>query len=145
MKTNRGSLTTMLMLVLGMILLSGVAVNAQSRDPYWGQRDDRWERRDDRNDRRDDRYDRRRRGRRDDYNWGGSFQLRQTALNAGYNKGIEEGRKDRRRGDRFEFRDNSSYQRATTDYNSRFGDRELYRQYYRQGFQNGYRDGYYGY
>jgi len=87
--------------------------------------------------------------RRRDRNWGGwggnSNQLRQTALNAGYNNGIQEGRKDRQRGERFEYRDEGDYRNATEDYNSRFGDRELYRQYFRQGFANGYRDGYRGY
>ena len=91
-----------------------------------GRRDDDW--------RRNDTYD----------NYGGSSQLRQTALNAGYNDGIKEGRRDRQRGDRFEYRDNSKYQNATTDYNSRFGNQELYRRYYRQGYANGYNDGYQG-
>jgi type II secretory pathway pseudopilin PulG len=91
--------------------------------------------------------DRNRRGR----NWdrfgtyGGSFQLRQTALNAGYNNGIEEGRKDRRRGDRFDYRDEGDFQKATEDYSSRLGDRELYKRYFREGFANGYEDGYRGY
>src|SRR5882724_2747035 len=97
--------------------------------------------------RNDDNNDRGRRGR--DWggygNYGGSFQLRQTALNAGYNNGIEEGRKDRRRGERFEYRDEGDYQKATEDYSSRLGDRELYRRYFREGFANGYRDGYNGY
>lgn len=79
------------------------------------------------------------------YNNGGSFDLRQTALNAGYNEGIKEGRKDRQNGDRFEFRDEEDYGNANTDYNSRFGNREQYRQYFRQGFANGYNDGYRGY
>jgi Ni/Co efflux regulator RcnB len=74
--------------------------------------------------------------------YGGSYQLRQTALNAGYNNGIQEGRKDRQRGERFEFRDEGDYSSATEDYNSRFGNRELYRRYFREGFANGYRDGY---
>ena len=74
-------------------------------------------------------------------NYGGSFELRQTALNAGYNEGIKEGRRDRQRGGYSDFGNKSSYRNATTDYSSRLGDRELYRQYYRQGFQNGYRDG----
>ena len=96
---------------------------------------------------RNDQYDRNRRGR----NWdryggyGGSFQLRQTALNAGYNNGIQEGRKDRRRGDRFDYRDEGDFQRATQDFSSRLGDRELYKRYFREGFANGYRDGYNGY
>ena len=113
-------------------------------------RDGRWDknngqRRDDYG--RNDQYDRNRRGR----NWdryggyGGSFQLRQTALNAGYNNGIQEGRKDRRHGDRFDYRDEGDFQRATEDYSSRLGDRELYKRYFREGFANGYEDGYRGY
>ena len=104
------------------------------------QSNDDWRRRNDDN-------DRNRRGR----NWGGygsyggSFQMRQTALNAGYNNGIQEGRKDRNRGDRFEYRDEGDYQSASEDYNSRFGNRELYRRYFREGFSNGYRDGYNGF
>ena len=78
-------------------------------------------------------------------NNGGSFELRQTALNAGYNEGIKEGRRDRQRGGYSDFGNKSSYRNATTDYSSKLGDRELYRQYYRQGFQNGYRDGMNGY
>ena len=115
-------------------------------------RDGRWDknngqRRGNDNYGRNDQYDRNRRGR----NWdryggyGGSFQLRQTALNAGYNNGIEEGRKDRRRGDRFDYRDEGDFQRATEDFSSRLGDRELYKRYFREGFANGYEDGYRGY
>jgi len=78
-------------------------------------------------------------------NYGGSFQLRQTALNAGYNEGIKQGRNDRQKNRRFDFRSQSAYQKATTDYGSRLGDRELYRRYYREGYENGYTDGYDGY
>jgi hypothetical protein len=73
-------------------------------------------------------------------NYGGSFDLRQTALNAGYNEGIKEGRNDRNSGGR-DFRSNSAYQQATKDYSSKLGDRELYRRYYRAGYENGYNDG----
>jgi hypothetical protein len=66
-------------------------------------------------------------------------------LNAGYNEGIKEGRKDRDNGDRFEYRDEEDFRNANTDYSSRLGSRELYRQYFRQGFLNGYTDGYRGY
>jgi hypothetical protein len=97
----------------------------QQRDVY--RQDDDWRYRDDR------------------YGYGGSYQLRQTALNAGYNEGIKEGRRDRQRGERFEYRDEEDYRNANTDYSSRLGNRELYRQYFRQGFANGYRDGYRGY
>lgn len=95
----------------------------------------------------DDNNDRNRRGR--DWSgygtYGGSSQLRQTALNAGYNNGIQEGRKDRSRGERFEYRDEGDYASASEDYNSRYGDRQLYQRYFREGFANGYRDGYNGY
>ena len=77
--------------------------------------------------------------------YGGSFQLRQTALNAGYNAGNKYGHNDARRGRRRNYNDFSEYRSATTDYSSRMGDRELYRRYYREGFENGYTDGYNGY
>ena len=91
--------------------------------------------------------DRNRRGRNwDQYgSYGGSSESRQTALNAGYNEGIKEGRNDRRRGRQVDFRSFSAYQKATQDYSSKLGDRELYRRYYREGFENGYEDGYNGY
>ena len=74
--------------------------------------------------------------------YGGSSELRQTALNAGYNEGIKEGRNDAKKGRRHSFRDFSSYQKATDDYSSKLGDKELYRRYYREGFENGYEDGF---
>jgi hypothetical protein len=74
-------------------------------------------------------------------NYGGTYELRQTALNAGYNEAIKQGRNDRQRGRYSDFRSSSAYQRANQDYNSRFGDLELYRRYYREGFENGYSDG----
>src|SRR5437667_11397572 len=80
-----------------------------------------------------------RRNRWDGYpSWGGSYQLRETALNAGYNEGSKEGRSDRSR-NRFrnpsEF---SGYQNGMHDYSSRLGDRDLYRRYYQMAFENGY-------
>jgi len=77
-------------------------------------------------------------------NWGGSFDLRQTALNAGYNEGTKEGSNDRAKGRHSNYQSFSAYQKATKDYNSRLGDKELYRRYYREGFENGYSDGYNG-
>jgi hypothetical protein len=71
-------------------------------------------------------------------NYGGSSELRSTALNAGYNEGVKEGRKDRGNGSRTEHRNLSTYRKATTDYNSRLGDRELYRRYFREAFEDGY-------
>ncbi|PYS23453.1 MAG: hypothetical protein DMF72_09520 [Acidobacteria bacterium] len=98
-------------------------------------------------DRNRDRDNNDRRGR--DWNryeqYGGSYQLRQTALNAGYNAGNKYGRDDARRGRRRNYNDISDYRNATTDYSSKLGDKELYRRYYREGFENGYEDGYRGY
>jgi hypothetical protein len=79
------------------------------------------------------------------YGYGASYEMSQTALNAGYNEGVKRGREDRSRGDRFNYADEGAYQSADKDYNSRYGDRNMYRQYFRQGFVNGYTDGYRGY
>ncbi|HEY9282532.1 MAG TPA: hypothetical protein VIP46_03665 [Pyrinomonadaceae bacterium] len=78
-------------------------------------------------------------------NYGGDYNSRQTALNAGYNEGIKEGREDRQRGEQFEYRDESDYRSATKDYNSRYGDRGIYQRYFREAFARGYNDGYRGY
>ena len=72
-------------------------------------------------------------------NQGGSYDLRQTALNAGYNEGLKAGREDRRRG-----RYGSHNPNALKDYNSRMGDRSTYQQYFMQAYQNGYADGFRG-
>jgi hypothetical protein len=148
MKTNL--LTKRLMgFALGLSLLLGIGLAASSEAQ--AQYNDRtWQREQNRRQREWDREQRRRqrqsnRDWRDDYNWGGSNQLRQTALNAGYNEGIKEGRKDRDNRDRFEYRDEEDYRNANTDYSSRLGSRALYQQYFRQGFVNGYTDGYRGY
>lgn len=142
--------------LLGVTLLLGIGVasssitQAQSRDDRWrqDQRDDNY------NDgrRRDDRYDNRdrnRRGRRrnsDGYgNYGGSFDLRQTALNEGFNEGLKQGRNDRRKGDYENYTDDREFQKGTKSYSSRLGDREIYRRYFREAFSHGYADGYAGY
>lgn len=133
-------------LALGLFLMLPTAAFAQRNDQRRERREDRQDRREDR---REDRQERReaRRGR--DWNgygnYGGSYQLRQTALNAGYNEAIKEGRNDRNRGERFNFTDESDYRSATKDYNSRLGNRALYQRYFRAGFENGYRDGWNGY
>ena len=144
MKNNRdrGYSVRMLLLTLVACLALPAAAFAQRDDRRDQRRDDRREQR------REDRQERReaRRGNnRDDLNWGGSFQLRQTALNAGYNNGIEEGRKDRQKNKRFDFRSKSVYQKATKDYSSKLGSKELYQRYLRAGYENGYTDGYNGY
>lgn len=96
---------------------------------------------------RDNTYGQGRRGRNwDGYgNFGGSPELRQTALNAGYNEGNKQGQKDRGRGYNTNYQGQSAYQKATKDYNSRLGDRNLYQRYFREAYENGYSDGVNGY
>jgi hypothetical protein len=91
--------------------------------------------------------DRNRRGRdADGYgNYGGSYNLRQTALNAGFADGVKEGRKDRSRNERYDYTDESGFQNGSRDYSSRLGDRSIYQRYYREAFSHGYADGYGGY
>ncbi len=118
----------------------------QQAEQYLRDQQDQWGR---------DQWGRRGRGRGGDGypNWGSNYELRQTALNAGYNEGVKQGRNDRnrRRGYDYgygygnDFRNYSSYRNATKDYNSRFGDRELYRRYFQMAFENGYADGLRGY
>ncbi|HEX5707363.1 MAG TPA: hypothetical protein VFX96_08710 [Pyrinomonadaceae bacterium] len=123
-------------------------------------RDGRWDRdgrrgrrgRRDRDDRYNDDYYRRRRdndrgryGRNDGYYGNNGYynqQLRQVALNNGYNEGVDEGRKDRERGDRFDYSDEGDFRSGSKGYNSRYGNKDTYRQYFREGFARGYRDGY---
>jgi hypothetical protein len=143
--------------VLGLSLLVGIGIVSSSSvaQAQWQNRD--WQREQLRRQREWEREQRRRQrqyerqSRRSDRNddgygyYGGSYQLRQTALNAGYNEGIKEGRKDRRDNNRFDYRDEEDFRNANTDYSSRLGSRELYAQYFRQAFINGYSDGYRGY
>jgi hypothetical protein len=139
-------------LALGLFLLLPATTvsaqwgNNQRRERRQERREERRERRQERREERQERREERRGPEWGGYgNYGGTYQLRQTALNAGYNNGIQEGRRDRQRGERFNFADESDYRRATEDYNSRLGSRGLYQRYFRAGFENGYRDGWNGY
>ena len=133
-------------LLFGIGVTSSVTANAQYNDRYQRQRDRDYQ---DQQRRRDGGYDnnRNRRGRNNDGygNYGGSFDLRQTALNAGANEGNKAGREDRKRGRAFNYRNWSAFQKATKDYSSRLGDRGIYQQYFREAFSHGYADGYKGY
>src|SRR5438445_6650776 len=110
--------------------------DTENPNNYRNDRNDRYDRDRDRNDRDRDRNRNQndRRGRNWDLygQYGGSYQLRQTALNAGYNAGNKQGRDDRRRGRHRNYSDFSAYRDATSDYSSRLGDREMYRRYYRE-------------
>jgi hypothetical protein len=144
------TLAAALFVMLPTVAVAQYGRNDQRRDRRQDRREDRRERREDRREDRQERREERREARRGygygNYGgWGGSSQLRQTALNAGYNNGIQEGRRDRQRNERFNYTDESDYRNATEDYSSRLGNRSLYQRFFRQGFENGYRDGWNGY
>lgn len=140
-------------LLLGIGIMSSMTAQAQwpnnrDRDRYdQRDRDNRYDQDRDRDRDRDRGRGRwRRGGRNDGYgNYGGSFQLRQTALNAGFNDGTKAGREDRRRNRSYDPSNHSEYRKGTNDYSSRLGDRYTYQQYYREAFEHGYADGYGGY
>src|SRR5229473_4223019 len=109
--------------ILGVTLLLGIGVGLSTRADAQGRYGNQ-----DRRNRDWDGYP----------NWGGSFDLRQTALNAGYNEGSKEGRNDRSHNRYHNYTDCSAYRNANKDYNSRYEDRELYQRYFRLAFENGY-------
>ena len=96
---------------------------------------------------RDNNGNRARRGRNwDGYgNFGGSAELRQTALNAGYNEGNKQAQKDHARRNNDSYQSQTAYQKASKDYNSRLGERSVYQRYFREAYENGYSDGLNGY
>jgi hypothetical protein len=172
-RNSQGLLSKALMLVLGSFMVlsvSAVSASAQNRDwRYDQQRREEMRRREEiRRQQREAERQARRQGyynngyygnnngyyRNNGYygnngyynnGYGYNNNFTQTALNAGYNAGIKEGRRDRGRGGYRNVNDFSEYRSADKDYNSRLGDRYTYQQYFRQGFQNGYRDGLNGY
>ena len=148
LKETIGGLLLGFSLLLGIGIMSSVTAQAQYRNDDYYRRNRDYNRDQRRREIWNDRY---RRNSGDSYpNYGGSFELRQTALNAGYNEGLKEGRRDRNRGNNYGYAygygnygysNSSAYQRATKDYNYRLGDPSLYQEYFRLAFQTGYRDG----
>jgi len=140
-------------LLFGIGIMSSTSAQAQWQDNRsYDNRDRDYRYNQDRDQDRDWRRDRngrwgRRNGRNNDGygNYGGSYELRQTALNAVANDGNKAGREDRRRNRRYDPSNHSEYQKASHDYSSRLGDRSIYQQYYREAFEHGYADGYQGY
>lgn len=143
LKSTVGKVFLGFALLFGIGIMSSSTAQAQWRDD--GYRQDRRDNNVQQD--RDWRRGRNRRGRNGDGygNYGGSYELRQTALNAGANEGNKAGRKDRSRGERYDYQDEGAYQKATKDYSSKLGDRETYRRYFREAFEHGYADGYQGY
>ncbi|MBS1793797.1 MAG: hypothetical protein JSS81_08080 [Acidobacteria bacterium] len=136
----------------GLMILTGINVNAQyNRDDDNYRRD----RRDDRRDRRDDRRDRRDRDRdynggynnggynnggyNNNYGYGYMYRIaQQNGYRDGYNKGIEEYRE----GDRYNPEDTRPYRNGTNGYDRSMGSKDQYKQIYRQAFLQGFRQGY---
>lgn len=151
-----GKLLLAFSFLFGIGIMTSTTAQAQwgNNDPYYR---DRAAQREQRRREREARREQRRGGYNDPYgynrgrsadgygNYGGSFDLRQTALNAGFADGVKEGRRDRSRNERYDYTDESDYQKGTRDYSSRLGDRYIYQRYYREAFSHGYADGYSGY
>jgi hypothetical protein len=66
------------------------------------------------------------------------------ARQVGYRDGFEQGREDRRDGDRYDPVRASRYREGDRDYNSRDGSRAVYQREYRAAFMQGYEQGYRG-
>ena len=170
MKHNRaastfGKLFLAFSILFGIGIWTSTTAQAQWQDDRYESQRDREYRREQRRRQREQRRDQRRQNRdygygnngygnngygygndRDGYgNYGGSYDLRQTALNAGFADGVKEGRKDRERRERYDFSDEDKFREATRDYSSSKGDRSTYQRYYREAFSHGYADGYGGY
>lgn len=70
------------------------------------------------------------------------YESRRIAYDNGYREGIEEGEKDGRKRDPFNFRDEGDWRDGDKGYHRTYGDRERYRQVFRSGFEAGYADAY---
>lgn len=66
----------------------------------------------------------------------------QPAYEEGYERGVRAGNEDARRGDSYQFVDESDYRSADAGYRSQYGNRNRYREEFRRGFEAGYRNGY---
>jgi len=74
--------------------------------------------------------------------WGRPAPQSTYGFNEGYDRGLRAGAEDQRRGDAFQFADETDYRRGDVAYRSEYGDRDRYRDEFRRGFEAGYRAGY---
>jgi hypothetical protein len=72
--------------------------------------------------------------------WGQSASS--PAYNTGYSRGLSAGEEDGRRGQSFNYADETDYRRADAGYRSQYGNRDRYRNDFRRGFEVGYRSGF---
>jgi hypothetical protein len=111
-----GRIGLLLSLILGFMLISGTAVNAQSIRIYPQDRDN---------------YSNNR------------SEMRRMARRDGYRAGLVEGASDARSGYRYNPSIDDNDRRGMYGYNSGYNnDRGWYRGAYREGYVDGYRDGY---
>ena len=66
----------------------------------------------------------------------------QAAYNTGYDRGQRAGIEDSRKGDTYQFTDESDYKKGDAGYRNEYGNRDRYRDEFRRGFEEGYRAGY---
>ena len=60
----------------------------------------------------------------------------------GLNRGVRAGEEDARRGQSYNFTDESDFRNADAGYRSQYGPRDRYRDEFRRGYESGYRSGY---
>jgi hypothetical protein len=72
--------------------------------------------------------------------WGTSGN--RQAYNEGYQRGLRSGEDDFRRGESFNYTDESDFRRGDIGYRREYGSVDLYRNQFRRGFETGYRDGF---
>jgi flagellar biosynthesis/type III secretory pathway protein FliH len=70
------------------------------------------------------------------------FESRRVAYDNGYREGTNEGERDARRREAFNYQDERTWQRADKGYHRSFGDRSRYQQTFRTGYAAGYSDAY---
>ncbi len=107
-----------LSLVLGLMLLSSAAVQAQYRDRDYGRYPSTY-----------------------------GNQMYRVAQDFGYRDGLNKGAEDARDRDRYNAHNAKDYKKATNGYNSGYRNKDAYKQAYRDAFLRGYDEGYnrYGY
>ena len=64
------------------------------------------------------------------------------AYSEGYQRGVRSGDEDSRRGDPYNYTDESDFRRADAGYRREYGNVDRYRDEFRRGFEQGYRIGY---
>jgi hypothetical protein len=70
------------------------------------------------------------------------YDSRRFAYDEGYREGVKEGEKDARRGERFWYEDERTYQRGDKGYHRRYGDPGRFQASFRNGYATGYSDAY---